>query len=173
MPASRSLLPVALASGVIGGGLVLGAVAVTGVGGRSRTTTVVQEASLATPDAGQKGGILSARDIYKRDAPGVAFITAQIVQRTASPFNFGAPQAQQGTATGSGFVLSGDGTIATNAHVVDGATKVTVRFGDGAARPAKVLGVDRSTDLALLKIDPKGANLHPLALGSSSGLQVG
>ena len=70
-------------------------------------------------------------------------------------------------------MLDKDGTIATNAHVVDGATKVTVRFGDGAARPARVLGVDKSTDLALLKIDPKGADLHPLALGSSHGLQVG
>jgi S1-C subfamily serine protease len=171
MQPSRSILPVALVSGVIGGGLVVGAGALFDVGGSSKTTTVVQQAPLATADASQKsGGPLTARDIYKRDAPGVAFITAQIVQRTPSPFG---TQQQQGTSTGSGFVLDNNGTIATNAHVVDGATKVAVRFGDGASRPATILGVDKSTDLALLKIDPKGANLHPLTLGSSHGLQVG
>jgi S1-C subfamily serine protease len=174
MQTPRSILPVALASGVIGAGVVVGAGALFDIGGADKTTTVVQQAPLATADASQKnGGPLTARDIYKRDAPGVAFITAQIVQRTSSPFDFGIPQEQQGTSTGSGFVLGKDGTIATNAHVVDGATKVSVRFGDGAAHAAKILGVDKSTDLALLKIDPKGVNLQPLALGSSHGLQVG
>jgi S1-C subfamily serine protease len=174
MQTPRSILPVALASGVIGGALVAGAVAAFDIGGSSKTTTVVQQAPLATADASHKtSNALTARDIYKRDAPGVAFITAQIVQRTSSPFDFGIPEEQQGTSTGSGFVLDKDGTIATNAHVVEGATKVTVRFGDGAAHPARILGVDKSTDLALLKIDPKGVDLHPLALGSSHGLQVG
>jgi len=175
MQSPRSILPVALASGVIGGGLVIGAVALLDIGGHDKTTTVVQQAPLATADANQRdSGVLTARDIYKRDAPGVAFITAQIVQRTqASPFDFGIPQEQQGTSTGSGFVLDESGTIATNAHVVEGSTKVSVRFGDGATHAAKVLGVDKSTDLALLKIDPKGVDLHPLTLGSSKGLQVG
>ena len=175
MQTPRSILPVALVSGVIGGGLVAGAVAVLDVGGNDKTTTVVQQAPLATADASQKSsGVLTAADIYKRDAPGVAYITAQVVQRTSpGPFDFGMPQVQQGIATGSGFVLDKDGTIATNAHVVDGATKVSVRFGDGATHAAKVLGVDKSTDLALLKIDPKGVDLHPLQLGTSKGLQVG
>jgi S1-C subfamily serine protease len=175
MQTSRSILPIALVSGLVGGAIVAGAVAVLDVGGATRTTTVIRQAPLATADASQKStGALTARDIYKRDAPGVAFITADIVQRTSgSPFDFGMPQEQQGTATGSGFVIDRNGTIATNAHVVDGATKVTVRFGDGATHPAKVLGVDKSIDLALLKIDPKGVDLHPLALGSSRGLQVG
>src|SRR4051794_29197177 len=172
MQTSRSILPVALISGVIGGGLVVGAGALFDAGGSSKTTTVVQQSPLATPDVSSKnGGALTAAGIYKRDAPGVAFITAQVVQSAPSPF--GAQQQQQGTATGSGFVLGKDGTIATNAHVVDGATKVSVRLGDGASHPAQILGVDKSTDLALLKIDPKGVALHPLALGSSRGLQVG
>jgi S1-C subfamily serine protease len=175
MQTPRSILPIALASGVIGGGIVAGSVALFDIGGGGKTTTVVQQAPLATADASQKSsGVLTARDIYKRDAPGVAFITAQVVQRTSGgPFDFGIPQEQQGTSTGSGFVLDKDGTIATNAHVVDGATKVSVRFGDGATHAARVLGVDKSTDLALLKIDPKGVDLHPLVLGSSKGLQVG
>jgi S1-C subfamily serine protease len=175
MQTPRSILPIALASGLIGGGIVAGCVAAFDIGGGGKTTTVVEQAPLATADASQKdSGSLTARDIYKRDAPGVAFITAQVVQRTSGgPFDFGIPQEQQGTSTGSGFVLDKDGTIATNAHVVEGATKVSVRFGDGATHSAQVLGVDKSTDLALLKIDPKGVNLHPLVLGSSKGLQVG
>ena len=174
MQTPRSILPIALASGVIGGGIVAGSIAVFDIGG-GKTTTVVQQAPLATADASQKSaGALTARDIYKRDAPGVAFVTAQVVQRTSGgPFDFGIPQEQQGTSTGSGFVLDKDGTIATNAHVVEGATKVSVRFGDGATHSARILGVDKSTDLALLKIDPKGVDLHPLVLGSSKGLQVG
>src|SRR6476659_247228 len=175
MQTPRTILPVALISGLIGGGLVVGAAAVFDLGAHDRTTTVVQQAPLATADASQKASsALTARDIYKRDAPGVAFITSQIVQRApSSPFDFGMPQEEQGTATGSGFVLDKSGTIATNAHVVDGATNVTVRFGDGASHSAQVLGVDKSIDLALLKIDPKGVDLHPLQLGSSKGLQVG
>jgi S1-C subfamily serine protease len=174
MQTPRSILPVALMSAILGGGVVAALVGVLDLGHTSTTTTVVQQSPLATADASQKsGGVLTARDIYKRDAPGVAFITAQIVQRTASPFDFGAPQVQQGTSTGSGFVLDKSGTIATNAHVVDGATKVTVQFADKGPVPARILGVDKSSDIALLKVDPKQADLHPLALGSSRNIQVG
>jgi S1-C subfamily serine protease len=173
MQTPRSILPVALVSGLVGGGVAIGAVSAFDLGGSS-TKTVVQQAPLSIADASQNsGGGLTPRDIYKRDAPGVAFITAQIVQRTTSPFDFGLPQEQQGTSTGSGFVVGKDGTIATNAHVVDGATSVSVRFGDGASHAATILGVDKSSDLALLKINPKGVDLHPLTLGSSKGVQVG
>src|SRR5215210_2538799 len=100
MQTPRSILPIALASGAIGGGLVAGAVAVLDLGGSDETTTVVQQAPLSTSNASQKDGdALTARDIYKRDAPGVAFITAQIVQRASSPFDFGIPQEQRGTST--------------------------------------------------------------------------
>ena len=106
MQTPRSILPIALASGLIGGGIVAGSVAVFDIGG-GKTTTVVEQAPLATADASQKdSGALTARDIYKRDAPGVAFVTAQVVQRTSGgPFDFGIPQEQRGTSTGSGFVL--------------------------------------------------------------------
>jgi S1-C subfamily serine protease len=174
MQTTRSIFPVAIVSAVLGGGVVAVLVGTLDLGHSSKTTTVVQQTPLATADASQKsGGALTASDIYKRDAPGVAFITAQIVQRTASPFDFGAPQVQQGTSTGSGFVLGKDGTIATNAHVVEGATKVSVQFGDNAAMPARILGVDKSSDLAVLKVDASKVDLHPLALGSSRNIQVG
>jgi S1-C subfamily serine protease len=170
----RRILPVALAAAVIGAGAAVGIVEGLDLNGGGNSTTVVQQAPLATPnDTGNSDGGLTARDIYKRDAPGVVFVRSQIVQRTQSPFDFGLPQEQQGEATGSGFVIDRDGTILTNAHVVDGARKVTVQFADHQRVDAKVLGKDESTDLALLTVDPGGLKLSPLALGSSKGVQVG
>ncbi len=83
-------------------------------------------------------------------------------------------QLAQGQATGSGFVVSADGKIITNEHVVDGAQQVTVKIGtDGGEMPATVLAADASKDLALLKVDTGGKSLHPLTLGDSSNVQVG
>jgi putative serine protease PepD len=170
----RRTVPVALASAVIGAGAAVGVVEGFGLGDSGSSTTVVQQTPLATPsDTGNRDGGLTARDIYKRDAPGVVFVRAQIVQRTQSPFDFGLPQEQRGEATGSGFVIDRDGTILTNAHVVNGARKVTVQFADRQRVAAEVLGKDESTDLALLKVDPAHLKLVPLALGSSKDVQVG
>jgi S1-C subfamily serine protease len=170
----RRLLPIAVLSAVLGG---LAAVAVVeGLDvGKGSTTTVVQQAPLAGTDTASDsdGGSLTAGDIYKRDAPGVVYIRAQIVQRTSSPFDFGLPQVARGVATGSGFVIDKDGTILTNAHVVTGATHVSVQFADKQRVPAKILGKDPSTDLALLKVDPSGLKLTLLAMGSSKDVQVG
>jgi S1-C subfamily serine protease len=170
----RRILPVVLASAVIGAGAAVGVVEGFGLGDSGSSTTVVAQTPLATPsDTGNSDGGLTARDIYKRDAPGVVFVRAQIVQRTQSPFDFGLPQEQQGEATGSGFVIDRDGTILTNAHVVNGARNVTVQFADRQRVNAEVLGKDESTDLALLKVDPAHLKLSPLALGSSKDVQVG
>jgi S1-C subfamily serine protease len=171
----RSILPIAVVSAVIGAGAAVGIVAGLDLGSGKTTTTLVQQAPLgASNNASDSDGAgLTAGDIYKRDAPGVVFVRSQIVQRTQSPFDFGLPQEQQGEATGSGFVIDKDGTILTNAHVVNGATKVTVQFQDKQSVDAKVLGKDESTDLALLQVDPEGLKLNPLTLGSSRGVQVG
>jgi S1-C subfamily serine protease len=172
----RSILPIAIVSAVIGAGAAVGVVEGFDLGSAKTTTTVVQQAPLgASANASDNDASgLTAGDIYKRDAPGVAFIRSQIVQRTqSSPFDFGLPQEQQGEATGSGFVIDKAGTILTNAHVVNGATKVTVQFANKQSVDAKVLGKDESTDLALLKVDPAGLKLAPLALGSSKGVEVG
>src|SRR5213594_1879116 len=72
---------------------------------------------------------------------------------------------------GSGFVINPDGYIVTNNHVVDGATEIRVKLSDGRELPAKVVGRDARTDLALLKID--AAALPVIPLGDSSKLQVG
>ena len=127
MPNTK-LLPVALVSAFVGGGAAVGVVALTGVGGSDgATTTIVQQAPLGTgtPQSSGESAGLTPRELYERDAPGVVFIRAQVVQRTASPFDFGTPQTQQSVSTGSGFVIEDDGSILTNAHVIDGAVKVT------------------------------------------------
>jgi S1-C subfamily serine protease len=170
----RSILPVAAVSAVIGAGAAVGIVEGLDLGSAKTTTTLVQQAPFgATSNANDGATGLTAGDIYKRDAPGVVFVRSQIVQRTQSPFDFGLPQEQQGEATGSGFVVDQAGTILTNAHVVNGATKVTVQFQNKESMDAKVLGKDESTDLALLKVDPAGFKLTPLTLGSSKGVEVG
>ena len=169
----RSLLAIAVVSAVVGAGTAVGIVEGLGAGSGRTSTTLVQQAPLgASANASDSNG-LTAGDIYRRDAPGVVFVRSQIVQRTQSPFDFGLPQEQRGEATGSGFVIDRTGTILTNAHVVNGATKVTVQFEDKQSADAKVLGKDESTDLALLQVDPEGLNLAPLTLGSSKGVQVG
>ncbi|HEY8582859.1 MAG TPA: trypsin-like peptidase domain-containing protein [Capillimicrobium sp.] len=166
-------LTVPMLSGLFGGAVVAVLVLALGLGGgEATTTTVVRQAPLATQSAADDGDGLTASDIYERDAPGVVFIRAQVVQQAQSPF--GMPtDPQQGEATGSGFVIDEAGNILTNAHVVEGAVKVTVQFDDDRTVDAKVIGTDVSTDLALLRVDPDGLDLHPLELGSSEELDVG
>ena len=151
---------------LVGGAVVAAILLLTGAGGGDGTTTVFSGAGagLANPQR----DALSPREIYKRDAPGVVFITANVTQ-AASPF---APE-QEGLSTGSGFVIGKGGSIVTNAHVVVGASEVNVRFGDKRTALARVAGRDPSTDLALLLVDPDGLDLKPLELGSSKGVQVG
>jgi putative serine protease PepD len=105
----------------------------------------------------------------------VAFIQAQSAPQPPSAFNpFGGGGG--GTATGSGFVIDGEGHILTNAHVIEGADKIEVTLGNtDNSEPvsAQVVGKDPSTDIALLKVDAPSDQLHPLPLGDSSQAQVG
>jgi S1-C subfamily serine protease len=163
-------------SALIGGGVVVAVIAAFGgLGGSQKTITTVQAAPLAPSNASQQSRVLTPHDIYVRDAPGVAFVTSTIVQKTESPFNlFGGGEAQrQGQATGSGIVIDSNGTILTNYHVVENAIKVTVSFEKGKTVEAQVVGKDPSNDLAVLRIPTDGLTLHPLTLGDSGGAQVG
>jgi len=74
---------------------------------------------------------------------------------------------------GSGFVYDNLGHIITNAHVVDGADKATVTFLDGSQYNAEIIGKDKFTDIAVIKVSEKPRLLHPLEIGDSSLLQVG
>ena len=81
------------------------------------------------------------------------------------------PQYQERKAGGSGVIISEDGYIVTNNHVVDGATKLRVKLNDGRTYDAELIGKDSATDIALLKIDEKG--LPTLPFGSSDALRLG
>ncbi len=85
-------------------------------------------------------------------------------------FQGGQPELRK-RGLGSGFVVGADGLILTNAHVVDGATDVTVKFPDRREYKAKVLGVDKPSDIAVIKVDAHG--LKPVTLGDPSKVQVG
>ncbi len=82
------------------------------------------------------------------------------------------PMQGRGTSLGSGFVISPKGLVVTNNHVIDGADEVTVIFNDNRELKAKVLGADKKTDIALLKIETK-EDLPFVRLGSSRQARVG
>src|SRR4051794_26793318 len=144
----KPLLPLAAAA-AIGGGA--GAVATTAL--HDDTPAVRTVTSTRTVSAPTSAAAMSPHDVYEEAKGSVAYITT-------------------GVGTGSGFVVSSDGYIVTNAHVVEGANgQIKAKIGDGEALAAKLVGEDASTDLALLKVD--ATNLTPLALGDSSNVEVG
>jgi Do/DeqQ family serine protease len=101
---------------------------------------------------------------------------ATIQRRTVDPFDpFGIFGGRQRSYTsqslGSGFVWSSDGIIVTNNHVVEGASRITVNFNEGAQLSAKLIGVDPDSDLAVLRVDAK--NLVAAPIGISSDLMIG
>jgi S1-C subfamily serine protease len=164
-----------LLSGVLGGlvVLVLGAVLLATDVIDTGDEKVVRESSISRPaaDSGEGEGRTVA-DIYKDEGRGVVFVQARGVSE--EPSIFGLPR-REGVATGSGFVVDDDGTILTNAHVVEGSEDVTIRFGEqGEGIDADVKGRDPSTDLAVLKVDSDDLkDVRPLPLGDSSKVEVG
>ena len=84
---------------------------------------------------------------------------------------FGSRPKRNARSMGSGFIINQNGYIVTNNHVVDGATQVQVKLSDGRELPAKVVGRDSKTDIALLKVEANGLTVIPL--GDSSASQVG
>jgi putative serine protease PepD len=106
--------------------------------------------------------------IYKNAAPGVVDITV-----TNGGSSGLVPGGGQGQAEGTGFVVDTNGDIVTNAHVVDGATSIRVRFQTGKTAKATLVGSDDSTDIAVIKVDVDASSLHPLTFASSKAVQVG
>jgi serine protease Do len=134
------------------------------------------------------GGIPSFADLAERVSPAVASIEASTFERTSGrrptdPFEFffgprrRDPDVQpedeefRSDSGGSGFVISGDGLVVTNNHVIRGADQVRVRLGDDLF-DAEVIGTDPATDIALLKIEAD-RQLEYLQLGDSTQLRVG
>ena len=164
-----------MVAGFLGAALLLGVAYATGiVGGTSTTKTIVkgQPASFTTTG-------LSAQQVYQQNIAGVVEIKSTFPGTTDM---WGQSTGQQ-QGIGTGFVVSTDGQILTNAHVVSEsgvtASSVTVVFkgsngSQGTEIPATIVGSDESTDVALLKIDPSQApGLTPVKLGDSSQVAVG
>jgi S1-C subfamily serine protease len=114
---------------------------------------------------------LTAEDIYRSSSPGVVVITD--TQTEVVPASFFSPaQSEQVTALGSGFVVDTRGDIVTNDHVVQGAKNVRVGFSGGATYPAKIVGSDPSTDIAVVRVKAPNSLLRPLRFDDSS-VEVG
>jgi S1-C subfamily serine protease len=109
--------------------------------------------STVTLDAGDRQDVSA---LVKSVLPSVVSITVEM-------------QGQRGA--GTGFVVGSDGEIATNAHVVADASSITVTFSDGTDKPAEIVGVDKTDDLAVIRVDATG--LAALPLGTSADLQMG
>ncbi len=180
---SRQVVTLALVLGAIVFGMILaGALDLTAPGNTSPEPVPQIEA----PE--YVGGIPSFADLAERVSPAVASIEASTFERTSGrrptdPFEFffgprrRDPDVQpedeefRSDSGGSGFVISGDGLVVTNNHVIRGADQVRVRLGDDLF-DAEVIGTDPATDIALLKIEAD-RQLEYLQLGDSTQLRVG
>ena len=153
--ALAALAVVAIAGGTAGGAIAgrqsqPAAAPQTTTGNFNTASVGTSTSGASAPDKQDVSALISAA------LPGVVSISVEL---------------NGGQAAGTGFIISTDGQIATNAHVVADATKIDVKFADGSTAPAKVLGVDRTDDLAVVKVDKAG--LTALPLGKSSNLRIG
>ncbi|HEY5160446.1 MAG TPA: trypsin-like peptidase domain-containing protein [Gaiellaceae bacterium] len=165
-----------LVAGAAGAGIALGLA--SALGGLSSTTVVnrdVQTPTSLQTTAATGGKALTASEIYKRTASGVVQVTTKsiVAQDQINPFFPSQSQSQVQEALGSGFVIDKQGHIVTNYHVVEGASSIEVLFSNNVTTKAKVVATDKSTDLAVLKVDVSPSALTPLSFGDSSAVQVG
>jgi putative serine protease PepD len=154
-------------AGAVSVGAVVAILGVSGVfdGGDATTqrtapttaTTPAPTTSVSTPAAAN-----SVTGIYQRVSKGVVFVEND--------------QGGRAAASGSGFVIDDAGHVVTNEHVVENGSSFRVRFGEnGDPIPAKLLGADKSNDLAVLQVDlsKAGSAIQPVQLGSSGSLEPG
>ena len=184
------------AAGLLAVGTATGLSAATLLQSTTQTAPAVAATDSAAAGAAASHAISPAtapnyRAIVERNQAAVVGITtAGVMDTSAQEFNFGGPfgdndnplsQFFRGVprprnhgmmhAQGSGFLVSSDGIVLTNAHVVDGAKEVTVKLSNHREYKAKVLGADRTSDIAVLKIDAH--ELPTVQIGDSNQLHVG
>ena len=121
--------------------------------------------AIPQPAFAQQACTESLASLYERVSPSVVSIQVTKINKAK-------PQRRFETVVGSGVVIERDGHLLTNAHVVDGAASLSVTLDSGARTPARVLGMDTVTDLALLRIETPSP-LPAARLGDSSALHVG
>ena len=159
--------------GALAVGVVVAVLAIAGALPQKveRTTVATTPAAPSSP-AAPRTAPTSVADIYARVSGSVVFVSARGGDGQLQFNGQGGGRA----ASGSGFVVDTAGHIVTNEHVVENADRFTVRFGEkGDPIPAKLIGKDPSSDLAVLSIDPDKAEggTKPLSLASSSSLRPG
>lgn len=159
----------AILGGAIGGGTVwlLTHNNTTSAGGLSSTTIQQGRHENVTVDINEieTGKLMTAAEVYAKNVNSTVGIQTSITSTNL----WG--QQTTSAASGSGFILTADGYIVTNYHVIQNANSVTVSTYGGASYNAKIVGYDESNDLAVLKIEATG--LSPVVLGSSEKLNVG
>jgi S1-C subfamily serine protease len=176
-------------------GAALSVVAIFGVAGCGDDddggTKTVTETTATSGNGSAAGAVVAASNgdfdpaaIYKKAAPGVVTILSLFGGGSANPLE------SAGGGQGSGFVISKEGEILTNAHVVtsggegaassptgptkiQAADEVFVDFADGNRVEAEIVGFDPDADVALIKVDPKGLDLVPLALSDGKNVSIG
>ncbi|HUZ66033.1 MAG TPA: Do family serine endopeptidase [Beijerinckiaceae bacterium] len=166
---------------------LLGAVAAIALGGVATDYAIGPHKAFAQTQVVAPVGPQSFADIVSRVKPAVVSVKVRMVEKQTAdagndenglPLKPGDPlerffrrfegpnsplrrqRPRVGEALGSGFIISSDGFVVTNNHVVENATKVTITMNDGSTHPAKIVGTDKKTDLALLKIEGGGNFPH-------------
>jgi putative serine protease PepD len=174
MSSLKTFVPTA--AGAAAGAVVALIIASGSSGSTNTVTTVVSStspASTAVATAFSKSGGDTINDIYRRDSPGVVDITVT-AESTSSGFGFfGGSSKQETEDEGAGVVFDKKGDIITDEHVVANAVSVEVHFQDGVNAPAKVLGEDASTDVAVIRVHVPASELDPIPFGNSDDAEVG
>ena len=160
-----SLIASLLAAACLGAGG--GALLYAAFSSDNGTRTVVRQVTVRNSQPASTTKPLSINAIYRGAYRGVV----EIIVSSEGSSPLGGSQTQE--AQGSGFVYDSNGDIVTNQHVVSGANSIAVRFWNGKTYRAHILGTDRSTDLAVIRVSAPDSQLYPLHLGDSSKLVVG
>jgi len=169
--AACAAIVLALNIGVMASGIYIGRNMANNNSQNSANNILTQQQIIAdNPTAGASlpapppGYALSAREIAAKAGPSVVGV-ASVVERRGM-------FTTTGISSGSGIILNNEGYIATNDHVIEGAREIMVTLNTGVEIPARLVGRDPRSDLAVLKVDTS-EELHPAAIGDSARVEVG
>lgn len=168
---ARQLLLLAFASALIAVGTVACLSNFSGTNWQMKDAANIasaEETPAAIADPSTVSDEQNSIDVYRTYSPGVAFITSTSVME-----NYYGQEFERESGSGSGSVIDNQGHILTNYHVIEGAQKLTVSLGGEKVFPAKVVGGDPDTDLAVIKIEPPAEGLTIIPFGDSEKLVVG
>jgi S1-C subfamily serine protease len=164
----RQILLVAFASALLAVGTAACVSYFGGFGNNPNNVTFAEQTPTNLSDPSTVSDEQNNIEVYKSLSPGVAFIT------TSQKYeNWFGQEFEQESGNGSGSVIDAEGHILTNYHVIEGSSKLTVSLGGDKVYPAKIVGGDPSTDLAVIKIDAPKEGLTVVPFGDSDKLIVG